>query len=59
MYGEYLKHLTSFIVATTEALYIPSSLAFDRLHNDVFFSCMKLVLVVIKHCNHKVNANTL
>ena len=37
MYGEYLKHLISFIVAPTEALFIASPLAFDGLHDDIIF----------------------
>ena len=37
MYGEYLKHPISFIVAPIEALFIALPLAFDRLHNDIKF----------------------
>ena len=35
MYGEYLKHLISFIVAPTEALFIVSPPAFDGLRDDI------------------------
>ena len=35
MYGEYLKHLISFIVAPTEVLFIASPPAFDGLHVDI------------------------
>ena len=37
MYGEYLKHLISFIVAPTEVVFIASPLAFDGLHDDIIF----------------------
>ena len=42
MYGEYFKHLIFFVVAPTEALFIPSPLVFDGLHNEIF-CCMALV----------------
>ena len=42
MYGEYLKHLIFFVEAPTEALFIPSPLVFDGLHNEIF-CCMALV----------------
>ena len=34
MYEEYLKYIISFIVTPTETLFIPSPVAFDRLHDD-------------------------
>ena len=37
MYGKYLNHLISFIVASIEVPFIPSSPAFDGLHDDVHF----------------------
>ena len=47
MYRNILKHLISFIVAPIEVLFIPSPLAFDGLHDDKYFCCMKLVSEVI------------
>ena len=49
MYGEYLKHLISLIVAPTEVLFIASPPAFDRLHDDIkLFAVKMLVPEVIK-----------
>ena len=41
MYEEYLKHLIFFIVAPTEALFIASIAAFDKLHEDIKFFVVK------------------
>ena len=48
MYGNYLKHLISFIVVPTEVLFIPSTPEFYKLHNDIIFCCTTLVPEVIK-----------
>ena len=48
MYGEYLKHLIFFIVAPIEVLFILSPLAFDGLHDLLYFCCITLVPEVIK-----------
>ena len=53
MYNEYLKHLISFIVAPTEAIFITSSLAFE-LHDDIIFM---LDTCSGRNCSSKVNAN--
>ena len=49
MHGEYLKHLISFIVAPTEALFIASPPAFDGLHDDIIFllldTCIREIAV--------------
>ena len=46
MYGKYLKHLISFIVAPIEVFFIASPLAFDGLHDNINFCCVTLVLVL-------------
>ena len=48
MYGKFLKCLISQLMANIEALFIPSPLEFDRLHDDIIFCCVTLLPEVIK-----------
>ena len=48
MYGEYLNCLISFIVAPIEVLFIASTLACDRLHDDTKLFVIRCLLEVIK-----------
>ena len=44
MYYFYLDIFISFMVAPTEVLFIPSPLAFNRLHDDNYNFCNMIVV---------------
>ena len=53
MYGEYLKHFISFMVAPIAVLFSPSSLAFDRLHDKNFLAVWHLYQKLLKKLSER------